>query len=120
MIYVRQCLLAPVLLCLTVLSPLPAASPVFHAAFENSDSSWTTLRGAAIIDSAVTHENLKSMRVEPDAGGRDAAIQSVPMALTIGKRYELTGWIRTERVSVRDLGRTPIAIGTRTGAVSSI
>ena len=29
----------------------------------------------------------------------------------IGKRYELTGWIRTEQLNVRDLDRSPIATG---------
>ena len=29
-------------------------------------------------------------------------IRSAPVSLTIGKRYELTGWVRTENLTVRD------------------
>ena len=50
------------------------------------------------------------MRLESD-GNRDARIQSAPIALTIGANYELTGWIRTDKLSVRDLDRSPIATG---------
>jgi hypothetical protein len=34
-----------------------------------------------------------------------------PVALSIGRRYELSGWVRTEDLQVRDLDRSPIAIG---------
>jgi hypothetical protein len=107
----RQLRLAPVLVSLFSLALLPAATPLFRASFESSSSAWTTLRGAATIDSAVTHENQKSMRVEPGGSLRDASVQSAPVALTIGKRYQLTGWIRTDKLSVRDLDRSPVAIG---------
>src|ERR1700720_2444361 len=107
----RQLRLAPVLVFLFSLAPLPAATPLFRASFENSGSVWATVRGAATIDSAVTHENQKSMRVEPGATLGDASVKSAPIALTIGKRYELTGWIRTDKLSVRDLDRSPIASG---------
>jgi len=50
------------------------------------------------------------MRVEAGSS-QDACLRSAPIALTIGKRYELNGWIRTEQLKVRDLDRTPIAIG---------
>ena len=50
-----------------------------------------------------------SMRLESHGG--DARVQSAPVELTIGKSYELTGWIRTEKLSVRDLDRSPIATG---------
>ena len=103
--------LTPVLVSLFSLAPLPAATPLFRASFENSSSAWTTVRGAATIDSAVTHENQKSMRVEPGAGLGDASVESAPIALTIGKRYELTGWIRTDKLTVRDLDRSPIGTG---------
>ena len=36
---------------------------------------------------------------------------SGPGHLSIGKRYELSGWVRTEDLQVRDVDRTPIAIG---------
>ena len=107
----RQRLLAFALLSFAILAPLPAATPLFQGSFENSNSAWTTLRGEAAIDPAVLHDGQKSMRVAPDAAGRDAAVQSAPVALTIGKRYQLTGWIRTGNLTVRDLDRSPIATG---------
>ena len=107
----RQLPLAFALLSFAILAPLPAATPLFNASFDNSNPAWTTLRGTAAVDTAVLHDGQKSMRVEPDASGRDAAIRSAPIALTIGKRYQLTGWIKTDQLVVRDLDRTPIAIG---------
>ncbi|MBZ5607311.1 MAG: hypothetical protein LAP38_03565 [Acidobacteriia bacterium] len=98
-------------LCLAFLAPLQAASPLFQSSFEHSDAGWTTLRGAAAPDASVSYQNQKSMRVEPGPAARDAAVVSAPIPLTIGKRYELTGWIRTNQLAVRDLDRSPIAIG---------
>ena len=63
----RQLPLAFALLSFAILAPLPAATPVFHASFDNSNPAWTTLRGTAAIDTAVLHDGQKSMRVEPDA-----------------------------------------------------
>ena len=88
---------------------------MFNASFDNPTTSWTTLRGAAVTDSAVTHDSQMSMRLESGANSgstaRDARVQSAPITLTIGKPYELSGWIRTEKLTVRDLDRSPIATG---------
>ena len=84
---------------------------MFHASFDSPSSAWTVLRGAGATDPAVTHEGQMSMRLEPGNAVRDARVQSAPIALTIGKSYELTGWIRTDQLSVRDLDRSPIATG---------
>ncbi len=51
------------------------------------------------------------MRLESGNTARDARVQSAPIALTIGKSYELTGWIRTDQLAVSDLDRSPIATG---------
>ncbi len=51
------------------------------------------------------------MRLESGSAARDARVQSAPLTLTIGKSYELSGWIRTEKLAVRDLDRSPIATG---------
>ncbi len=99
------------LLSLALATSLPAASPLYQSSFERSDAGWTALRGAASPDPAVAYQSHKSMRVEPGPAARDAAIASAPIPLTIGKRYELSGWIRTDQLAVRDLDRTPIAIG---------
>jgi hypothetical protein len=96
------------LLGLAFVACLPAAAP-FHASFENPRTGWTTMRGTGVADTSVTHEGQMSMRLESQ--GRDARIQSAPITLAIGKTYELTGWIRTDKLIVRDLGRSPIATG---------
>jgi len=92
---------------------LPAATPanVFNASFDSPNPSWTTLRGIAVTDPAVTHDSQMSMRLESGPVARDARVQSAPITLTIGKPYELSGWIRTEKLTVRDLDRSPIATG---------
>src|SRR5260370_6434110 len=100
----------PLLFFIAMVAPLTAATPLFQGSFDNSNGGWSVLRGGAVTDSAVTYQNHKSMRVEA-AGGGDVAVRSAPIPLTIGKRYELTGWIRTDKLAVRDLDRSPIAIG---------
>jgi hypothetical protein len=102
------------LLGLAFVACLHAAPPgtgLFHASFDNSNPSWTVLRGTGATDPAVTHAGQMSMRLEPGGANRDARVESTPIALTIGKDYELTGWIRTDKLSVHDLDRSPIATG---------
>ena len=85
---------------------------MFDASFDSPSPSWTTLHGAAVTDPAVTHDGHMSMRLEPGPTANlsnSARVQSAPIALTIGKPYELTGWIRTEKLAVR-------AVATATGA----
>ena len=91
-----------------------AASAVYAATLFGvpvEQPAWTTLRGTANVDSSVLHNSQKSLRVEPSALDPDAAIRSAPINLTIGKTYELTGWARTEDLTVRDLDRSPISSG---------
>ena len=95
-------------LCLVLVAPLTAATPLYQASFENTGG-WSVVRGIATPDAAVAFRGHASLRVEP--GGNDAAVRSAAIPLAIGKQYELSGWIRTERLAVRDLGRSPIAIG---------
>jgi len=97
------------LLCLACVVSLSAAAP-FQASFENSNNGWTVLHGTAVPDASVTYQNRKSMRLEAGTG-LDASVRSAAIPLSIGKRYELSGWIRTEKLAVRDLDRSPIAIG---------
>jgi hypothetical protein len=98
------------LVCLAIVAPLSAATSLFQGSFESSNSGWNVVRGSAITDSAVVYQSHKSMRVEAGANG-DACVRSAPIPLTIGKHYELSGWIRTDKLTVRDLDRSPIAIG---------
>ena len=84
-----------------------AATTVYQA----SINQLTVVHGAATPDSAVHHSAAASLRVEPGGQYADAIIRSAPVSLTIGKRYELSGWVRTENLAVRDLDRSPIATG---------
>ncbi len=88
----------------------PGGKPVFRSSFDGAPA-WTVLRGSGLTDSAVTHDSQMSMRLEPAAGSGDARVESAPIALTIGKDYELSGWVRTEDLTVRDLDRSPISTG---------
>jgi hypothetical protein len=72
---------------------------------------WTAISGAATNDATVLHQNKPSLRLEPTASGAAPVVQLAPIHLTIGKRYELSGWVRTEDLSVQDLDRSPIAVG---------
>ena len=85
-----------------------AATPLYRTSFEKPQA-FTVMRGVANTDTAVLHGSSKSLRVE--AKGGDAAIQLAPVHLTIGKRYELSGWVRSDNLEVRDLDRSPIAVG---------
>src|SRR5580704_12274029 len=98
----------PLAVSLLFAATLQAATPLYESSFESAN--WTALHGKASTDASVTYQGRKSLRMEP-AAGQDASVRSAPISLTVGKRYELSGWIRTEQLTVRDLDRTPIAIG---------
>ena len=97
--------------CLLVATLAQAAEPVFQTSFEKPGQDWTVVRGSTAADSAVLHEGHKSLRLERDAANPDACVRLAPVALSIGKEYELSGWARTESLEVRDLDRSPIATG---------
>jgi hypothetical protein len=97
--------------CLLVATLSQAATPIFHASFDRPEPQWTVVRGSAAPDAAVLHEDHKSLRVERGAHSQDACVRSAPVTLNIGQRYELSGWVRTEGLEVRDLDRSPIASG---------
>jgi hypothetical protein len=84
-----------------------AATTVYQASVDQ----LTVVHGAAVPDSDVHHNAPKSLRVEPGKHYPDALVRSAPVALTIGKRYELSGWVRTDSLTVSDTGRSPIATG---------
>ena len=95
--------------CFAVLAA-HAAAPFFQTTIDGSAGQWTAVRGVAAPDGSVKHGSAKSVRVEP-AGASDAVARSLPVSLVIGKRYELSAWVRTESLAVRDLNRSPIATG---------
>jgi hypothetical protein len=96
------------------------AAPLYQASFLNSRDAnakqWEAQRGIATPDSQVQREGHSSLRVEPN--GADAYIQSTPVQLTVGKSYELSGWMRTDKLDVRDTDRSPIATGASIGMAS--
>ena len=97
--------------CLLLASLAQASAPLFQSSFQKPDHAWTAVRGTATSDAAVSHEKRISLRVERDSRSQDACVRSAPVRLVIGKRYELSGWIRTEGLQVHDLDRSPIASG---------
>ena len=88
-----------------------AATAVYTSSFDNPSTGWSAIHGSATPDPAVTHSSNKSLRIEAGNGSPDASAQSAPISLTLGKRYELSGWVRTENLTVRDLDRSPIGTG---------
>ncbi len=112
--------LALALLSLSALSTLSAAPP-YQASFLNSRDAnakqWEAQRGIATPDAQIQREGHASLRVEPN-GVSDAYVQSTPVNLTVGKSYELSGWMRTDKLDVRDTDRSPIATGAAIGMAS--
>src|SRR5580700_4131551 len=86
------------------------AAPLFQAAFDANTKQWEAVHGVATPDTQVQHAKHTSLRIEP-SNESEAYVRSTPVSLTIGKRYELSGWVRTENLAVRDLDRSPIATG---------
>ena len=94
---------------LLLVIPLYAGSPVVNGNFANSKD-WSAARGIAFADPSVQHQGRKALLVQPMETS-DAYVKSPLVHLTIGKRYEVSGYVRTENLEVRDSGRTPIATG---------
>jgi hypothetical protein len=97
-----------------------AATP-FQASFDSSSKQWEAVRGVATTDSSVQRDKHASLRIEPKveaAGESGAFVKSTPVNLTVGKRYELSGWVHTENLLVRDVDRSPIATGASLGMAS--
>src|SRR5579862_3134532 len=101
----------PIACCLLIASIVQASNPIFEASFQNRTRDWTANRGTATPDTSVVHDKNASLRVERDAAAQDACVRLAPITLVLGKRYELSGWIRTEGLEVHDLDRSPIAVG---------
>src|ERR1035441_2738308 len=95
-----------IFLCL-IAAAAHAATTVYQASVDQ----LTVVHGTATADPEIRHTAPKSLRVEPGGQYPDALVRSAPVALTIGRRYELSAWVRTESLTVRDTGRSPIAPG---------
>ena len=97
--------------CLLMASVAQATTPMFQASFRAPNHDWTVVRGSALLDPSVLDDNSTSLRVERDTVSQDACVRLALATLTLGKRYELCGWVRTEALVVGDLDRSPIASG---------
>ncbi|MGO9086676.1 MAG: C45 family autoproteolytic acyltransferase/hydolase [Terriglobales bacterium] len=104
--------------CLLIASVAQASTPLFQASFQKPNRDWTVVRGTATPDTSILHDKGVSLRVERDAASQDACVRLAPVTLTLGKRYELSGWIRTEALQVHDLDRSPIASGAEISMAS--
>src|ERR1700722_8705912 len=93
-----------------------AATP-FQASFDSNTKQWEAVRGTATQDAQTQHAKHSSLRLEAE-GESGAFVKSTPVSLTVGKRYELSGWVRTENLQVRDVDRSPIATGASIGMAS--
>jgi hypothetical protein len=96
------------LCCLCAAISLQAATSLFQ---DQSTNAWTTVRGSVTVDYSVRHNDRASLRAEATAGSANASARSSAIHVTIGKTYEVSGWVRTENLSVKDLDRSPIASG---------
>ena len=66
---------------------------------------------AAKRSATMPSNTIRKLRLEKSSSGSDAYILSKPVELIIGKRYQLSGWIKTNGLHVSDSGRSPIAVG---------
>jgi hypothetical protein len=87
-----------------------AAPALFNSASDGDWKKWTALRGAAQVDPTIAREHRQALRLDPAPSG-DAYVRSAPVSLRPGKHYELSAWVRTESLAVRDTDRSPIATG---------
>jgi hypothetical protein len=83
---------------------------LYQASIDNPQN-YTVVSGAARVDTEVQHDGNKSLRLEGAKGFTPSVVRFPAVNLTIGKRYELAGWVRTENLKVSDLDRSPIATG---------
>lgn len=109
--YRLTCFLLIAAVAQVMAAPAHGGTAVFQTSFEKGEQTWTAVRGSAEVDSRALHNGRRSLRVERGAASEDAYVRLAPVELTIGKRYELSGWVRTENLEVRDLDRSPIAVG---------
>lgn len=95
-------------LCFCTALTLQASASLFQ---DQSSTAWTRVHGSVTADDAIRHDNRSSLRLEPGAGSPNASAHSSAIHLTVGKTYEVSGWVRTEDLDVKDLSRSPIASG---------
>jgi hypothetical protein len=96
------------MLCFCAALTLQAAVPLFD---NQASGAWTLLHGLIVTDDLVRHNNHASLRAEATPASVNASARSAAIHLTIGKTYEISGWVRTQDLTVKNLDRSPIALG---------
>ena len=82
----------PRILCMLLVSlPLLAGSRLVNGSFDNPKS-WSAVRGIGFADTAVQHNHHNAVVLQP-LEVSDAYVTSPPVKLTIGKRYEVSGYV---------------------------
>src|SRR5437588_11934990 len=104
----KEALMLRLVFCVLAAAAAPSATTVYQASFDQPNHGWTAAHGVAAADASIHHGAGKSLRIEPGGQVPDAIIRSAPVSLAIGKRYELSGWARTEGLTVQDLDRRPL------------
>ncbi len=99
------------LCCVAAAVAAYAATPIYQSSLDKPNQEWTALSGTATPDSKVLHGQSRSLRLEAADSGAGPMVRLAPIALIIGKQYEISGWVRTEGLVVKDLDRSPIAVG---------
>src|SRR5947199_3986897 len=93
--------------CLLSACGIAAAAPV-HASFDiAATGGWHAVSGTAVVDNSVRHLQHPALLLDGD-GVHESVVYSSLVSLTIGQRYILSGWIRTEDLRVRDRDRSPV------------
>lgn len=81
------------------------------AALFLAPADWKPLHATAVADSAVLHQGKASLRVEPGSSPSEALVRGRALNLTVGKRYRVEGWLRTQTLSIGDGNRTTVPTG---------
>ena len=81
------------------------------AALLLAPADWTPVRATAVSDASVLHQGKPSLRIEPGAAPSEAIIRGRSLRLSVGKRYRLEGWLRTQSLSIPEGDRTTVPTG---------
>ena len=82
----------------------------FEAVKDGMPAGWTVTHGAATADATAAHDGKLSLRLKSPTF-TETRVESPAIQLTIGRTYEVSAWLRTQALDVRDVDRSPIAAG---------
>jgi len=78
---------------------------------------WEVRSGRIAADRAVSRQGGASVRLDPD-GERATEAYSQPVKLVVGKTYEVSAWVKTDALRVRDLDRSAVVTGANLNMAS--